>query len=409
VRVTLLRARAALAAAATSLWRHRLRSSLTMLGMVFGVGAVVAMLAVGRGEAEEAQARYGRLGVRNLVLESVRPVGAGASGAWAVEYGLTRQDVAAVAATVPGLSRVVARREVAVEARNGGRRVPAVLAGVDPDWPEVAGLSVERGRWLSPADDGNVCVLGAGLAESLFVGESALGATLRLGGDAYRVVGVAAPSADEDATAFVPLPAALSRLGGLLVTPGSGQVTRERVEVHRAVAQARTAQDVPSAAAALRRLLRTRHPSGDAVLVVPLELLEQAAAARRDGAIVLGSIAAISLLVGGIGIMNIMLASVTERTREIGVRRALGASRRAVVRQFLAESLLLSGVGGAVGCLLGVALPALVTGLFSIRTEVTPGALALALGVSAAVGVAFGLYPAVRAARLDPVEALRHG
>jgi putative ABC transport system permease protein len=409
--------------AAKSLWRHRLRSFLTMLGIIFGVGSVVAMLAVGEGESQEAQERFGRLGVRNLIVRSVKPpepTAASTTRSWVIDYGLTQKDIRAVRETVPHVARVTARRDFPTRLWNGGRSLMGLLIGVEPNYRDIANVVVARGRFLEEGDDSNVCVLGSSVAETLFVGEDPLAGTVRVASDYYRVVGVlekrgtapasgAGASGDEDTAAFVPIDAHVSRIGSLLASGGSGQMTRERVEVHQMIAEAETAEDVPATASALRALLEHRHGKRDDVRVtVPLELLEEAARTKRNSAIVLGSIAAISLLVGGIGIMNIMLASVTERTREIGIRRALGARRQDIVRQFLAETVLLSGSGGAIGCLLGVLLPYLITEFFGMKTEVVPSFVVLALSVSAAVGVVFGLYPASRAAGLDPVEALRH-
>ncbi len=218
----------------------------------------------------------------------------------------------------------------------------------------------------------------------------------------------AGASGEEDTAVFVPLTAALERFSPLIQVRSSGSRTNERVVLHQLVMEVGDVEQVPAAAGALRSLLGKRHPKQDVRITVPLELLEEAARTKRLFTLILASIAGISLLVGGVGIMNIMLANVTERTREIGVRRALGARRRDIVGQFLAETLLLSGIGGALGIGLGVALPALITKFTDMATVVTVPSLVLAFGVSAGVGIVFGLYPASRAADLDPVEALRH-
>jgi putative ABC transport system permease protein len=421
--VILYRARRLVRLAAKSLWRHRLRSFLTMLGIIFGVSSVIAMLAVGEGESREAQERYGRLGVRNLIVRSVKPpepTTASTQRTWVVDYGLTQKDVDAVRETVPGVSRLTARRDFPTKLWNGGRNVMGFLLGVQPDYAEVTNLVVERGRFLRPQDEANVCVVGAAVAEALFVGEDPLLGTVHAASDYYRVVGVlarrgtapasgAGASGEEDAGVFIPLQASLARVGSVLASGGSGSFNRERVEVHQLIVEARTVDDVPATSKALRTLLDRRHGKRDDVrLTVPLELLEEAARAKRTSAIVLASIAAISLLVGGIGIMNIMLASVTERTREIGIRRALGARRKDIIRQFLAETVLLSGSGGVIGCLLGIAFPLLITHFFGLQTAITPFFIALALSVSVLIGIFFGLYPASRASRLDPIVALRH-
>jgi putative ABC transport system permease protein len=419
------RARRVVRLAAKSLWLHRLRSLLTTLGMVFGVGSVVAMLAIGEGASRDAQQQYLRLGSRNLIVRSVKPPESGSASAmrtWVIAYGIQRDDVAAVRETVPHLARVVARRDIPMDLWNGGRKVTGSVFGTEPDYAAVTNLRVEQGRFLT-AEDGrtkkNVCVLGAAVAEGLFPAANPLAGSVRVGSDYYQVVGVvgrrgtapasgAGASGEEDTAIFVPLQAAIERFSPLIQVRASGSRTNERVEIHQIVAEVDRVEAVPAAAGALRSLLTKRRPKEDVRITVPLELLEEAARTKRIFTIILASIAGISLLVGGIGIMNIMLASVTERTREIGIRRALGARRRDIITQFLAETLLLSGAGGLIGLGLGVGLPALITKLYGMATEVTPTSLALALAVSAATGIVFGLYPASRAADLDPVEALRH-
>jgi putative ABC transport system permease protein len=339
-----------------------------------------------------------------------------------VAYGLDREDLAGVRETVPGVARVVARRDIPMDLWNGGRKITGAVFGAEPSYREVTNLRLEQGRWLTEEDGRtrqNVCVLGAAVAEALFPGSDPLSGSVRVGGDYYRVVGVdgrrgtapasgAGASGEEDTAIFVPLEAALERFSPLIQVRASGSRINERVELHQIVVEVASLDEVPAAAAALRSLLAKRHPKGDVRTTVPLELLEEAARTKRLFTIILASIAGVSLLVGGIGIMNIMLASVTERTREIGIRRALGARRRDIIVQFLAETILLSAVGGAIGLGLGVGLPYLITRMFGMATVVTPTSLALALAVSGATGIVFGLYPASRAASLDPVEALRH-
>ena len=411
--------------ASKSLWLHRLRSLLTALGMVFGVGAVVAMLAVGEGASRDAQQQYLRLGSKNLIVRSVKPPessSASATKTWVVSYGLTLDDLEALKETVPGLARIVPRRDVPMDLWNGGKRVTGSVFGTVPAYREVTNLVVERGRFLTEEDGRarkNVCVVGAAVADGLFPAGDSLGGSVRVGSDYYQVVGVVArrgtapasgagASGEEDTAIFVPLESALERFSPIIQVRASGSRINERVELHQIVAEASSVDTVSPAAAALRALLSKRHPKQDTRLTVPLELLEEAARSKRLFTLVLACVGSLSLLVGGIGIMNIMLASVTERTREIGIRRALGARRKDIVLQFLAETILLSGGGGAIGLVVGPTIALVISRAFDVGTLVTPMSLAVAFSVSAGVGVVFGLYPASRAAGLDPVEALRH-
>jgi putative ABC transport system permease protein len=403
-----------------SLRLHRLRSLLTVLGIVFGVGSVVAMLAIGEGASREAQARIQRLGSRNLLLASVAPPAGeqvGQSVQRVLEYGLDRADVSRIRDTIPSVSGVVARRDIPKELRFGTRRVDGTVVGTDAAYAEVARLQVVAGRFLAPPDVEDrrpVCVLGSGVAERLFGPRDPVGTLLAAGTEPFRVIGVLAPrgeaqagAAETDLAVFVPLEATDERYGETISSMRSGTFSLERVELHHVIVEAESTEAVPRVAEALRALVGRWHPRDDVRLTVPLELLEEARRTKREWTLILGAIAAISLLVGGIGIMNIMLASVLERTREVGIRRALGARKRHIVVHFLAETVLLSVGGGLLGLLLGIAIPIAITRFFAMSTHVTPESLVLAFGISALVGVVFGLYPAARAAELDPVEALR--
>ena len=411
--------------AGKSLRLHKLRSLLTALGIMFGVGSVVAMQAIGEGASRDAQLQYLRLGSRNLIVRSVKPPessSASTQRTWVVVYGLVRPDVEAVRETIPRVGRTVARRDIPADLWNGSRRLTGRVFGTEPAYKDVTNLVVTAGRFLSEEDARarrNVCVLGAAAAETLFAGLDPFAGSVRVGSDYYAVVGIvgrrgtapasgAGASGDEDRAIFVPLETALERFSPVIQERTSGGRRNERVELHQILVEATDVEDVPAAASALRTLLAKRHPKEDVQLTVPLELLEEAARTKRVFTIFLLAIAGISLLVGGIGIMNIMLANVTERTREIGIRRALGARRRDIILQFLAETLLLSTVGGALGLGLGWVFPQIIESAFGMPTVVTASSMILALGVSAGVGILFGIYPAAAAADLDPVEALRH-
>jgi putative ABC transport system permease protein len=268
----------------------------------------------------------------------------------------------------------------------------------------------------------SVCVLGAEVASHLFPIYSPIGQTVRVGGNYYKVVGVMLPMAKsgkngEKATGtsggvvnriYIPLSTSRTRFGETLVKRRSGSMEAEKVALHEVTVKVDNRDEVVNVSLAIKEILERNHKKEDYEMIVPLELLKRAERTKQIFNIVLGSIAAISLLVGGIGIMNIMLASVTERTREIGIRRALGAKRRDIILQFLIETVILSGSGGLLGVVLGVAIPFFVTYFAEMVTIVTFWSPIIAFSISALVGIVFGIYPALRAADMDPVEALRH-
>lgn len=407
-----------------SIAMHRLRSLLTVLGIVFGVGSVIAMLAIGEGASQAALEQIRRMGSRNLLLSSVPPPAtdsASTSNQRVLSYGLLRADKARIEQSLPEITRVVGRRDVPVDARYGTRKVRATLMGADPETAVVSNLRIETGRFLSAADGAAkapVAVLGAKVAERLFLSRDPIGERIRVGKHGYQVIGVldargegtggtGGSGGESDEAIFTPLPTMQQRFGDTVRFRTTGSRSYERIELHRITVEADSTAAVPRIAKALERMIEDQHPDGDVKLTVPLDLLREAAETKRRYTILLGSIAGISLLVGGIGIMNIMLASVVERTREIGIRRALGARRRHIIRQFLAETVLLTSGGGILGVILGVAAPLVIRNVTDTPTVVTPISLAIAFGISAFVGVLFGLYPAAQAADLDPVEALR--
>ncbi len=410
-----------------SLWLHKLRSVLTVLGIVFGVCSVISMLAIGEGASYEAQEQIKQLGSQNIIVKSVKPPqdeSASAEQSFAIEYGLTYKDAERMAYTIPSVQVIVPMRAIRRDIRYNTRRVDGQVIGTVPWYPEIAKSRVQAGRFINAVEmqsAKNVCVLGAGIADKLFSYENPLGNAIKVGGDYYRVVGIMQekstvnPGNGGNTTVenlnyevFIPLTAAKARFGELLVRRTSGTMEFERVQLHQIIVKVDQLEQVTETAAILQTMLSLFHKKQDYELVVPLELLRQAERTKQIFNIVLGSIAAISLLVGGIGIMNIMLASVTERTREIGIRRALGAKKRDIITQFLTETVILSGSGGMIGIVIGVTIPFLITRFAHMATIVTLWALLLAFCISAAVGVIFGLYPAYRAANMDPIEALRH-
>jgi putative ABC transport system permease protein len=343
----------------------------------------------------------------------------------ALDYGLTYADGARIQSTIPGVKRVLPVRIIRENVRFGPNNVPCQVLGTLPFYPEIVGLDIARGRFLTETDErnqDNVCVLTVGLAQRLFPYQDPLQQAVKLDAFYYRVVGLvreknlpehrtqAGQTEGEplDNNVYIPLSASRSRFGEVIMRRSASGFEIEKVELHQITVQMRDTDTVETADPQIKTLLGRFHAKNDYEAIVPLQLLRQAERTKRLFNIVLGSIAAISLLVGGIGIMNIMLATVTERTREIGIRRALGAKRRDITMQFLVETVVLSIGGGLIGVIVGIMVPVVVSQLTTMRTIVTIWSVLLAFGISGAVGIIFGLYPAKAAARLDPIEALRH-
>lgn len=432
---TLAKLRRAVALGFKTLWLHRLRSLLTMLGIVFGVCSVVAMLAVGEGAGYEAQEQIRRLGSQNIILRSIKPTESeriSSEQSRISEYGLRYDDMKRIKDTIPSVTILAPGRIIRNHVWNATRRMDSEIIGVMPWYPQVRKLRVAQGRFFTPVEyEGysNVCVMSATVSDQLFPFASPLGRNVRISTDYYKVVGVVEPEAataaqngasasasgasgtsqgDYAPRVYIPLTAARNRFGETLVRRRQGTFEAERVELHEAIVQVARLEDVEETALVIDSILASQRKGRDYEMVVPLELLRQAERTKQIFNTVLGAIAAISLLVGGIGIMNIMLASVTERTREIGIRRALGAKKRDIVVQFLIETLILSGTGGLIGVAIGVAIPVAISHFAEMRTIVTLWAPILAFSISGLVGIVFGIYPALRAANMDPVEALRH-
>jgi ABC-type lipoprotein export system ATPase subunit/ABC-type antimicrobial peptide transport system permease subunit len=414
-----------------SLLLHKLRSVLTMLGIIFGVCSVIAMLAIGEGASFAAQEKIKKMGSANIIIRAVKPpedTKANVSGSGrgsVIEYGLTYKDVSRIQSTIPGIRHVLPERHIRENVRFFRNEVAGQIVGTYPLYKEISGLDPLRGRFIVDTDDlhqNNVCAISLGLAKRLFPYQDPLDQELKIGAHYYQVVGVVRETSTEekrpqsgdstglplDNNVYVALSAARSRFGETLIRRSAGSQEQERVQLHKITVQFADTGSVETAVPQIEALLNRFHTKRDFELIVPLQLLRQAEETKRIFNIVLGSIAAISLLVGGIGIMNIMLATVTERTREIGVRRALGAKQQDITSQFLVETLVLALGGGSIGVIIGIVVPFLVTQIAKMPTIVTLPSVLIAFGISAAVGVIFGLYPARAAAQLDPIEALRH-
>jgi putative ABC transport system permease protein len=410
-----------------SLAAHRLRSGLTMLGIVLGVASVIVMLAVGEAARYQALKQLEDLGASTILLRSVKPTDEPSQqqGVDLLAYGLTHTDVERLR-SLPTITALTPMREYRKTVRHLDKKLEARVVGVTPDFLRQHNVRVAAGRGIDAADEreyANVCVLGSAAAETLFPASDPLGRSVALDSPdrprSFAVVGVVAPKtlavggdgggeADFNKVVFIPFATDRTRLGREIMTLKAGSFSVERLEVSQLTVSVGAVADVPRTAKAIQSLLDQFHPRKDVAVTVPLELLRKAEETQRLFTLILGSIAGVSLVVGGIGIANIMLATVTERTREIGIRRALGAKRRDIAGQFLVESLLLSCCGGLIGTALGVGLAFAVAGLIGLPTLIRPWAPLVAFGVSVLVGLVSGVYPARRAARLDPIEALRH-
>ncbi|HOX57078.1 MAG TPA: ABC transporter permease [Candidatus Paceibacterota bacterium] len=409
---------------------HKLRSALTMLGIIFGVCSVIAMLAIGEGASYEAQEAIKRLGSNNILIRSLKPPEqarqqAGGGRGFQLKYGLTYEDAARLLGTIPGVARVLPMRIIRENVRFQRNEIPCQIIGTLPFYPEVAGASLVRGRFLAHYDEEhmeNVCVITTGMARRLFPYQDPLNHAIKINTFYYQVVGIMQERSQPeqrsqagkmegqplDNNVYIPLSTSRTRFGEILIRRSAGSFEAEEVQLHQVTVQMRDLPSVETADPQIKTMLNRFHDQNDYEIIVPLQLLRQAEQTKRIFNIVLGSIAAISLLVGGIGIMNIMLATVTERTREIGIRRALGAKKADITMQFLVETVVLAVGGGLIGVAVGIITPILVSHLTTMKTIVTLWSVLLAFSISGAVGIIFGLYPAKAAANLDPIEALRH-
>lgn len=397
---------------------HKLRSILTMLGMIFGVAAVVSMLSIGAGAQQKVMAFIEQLGVRNLIVEAneantdqelskIRKVSQGLSFA---DYRMIRQGVTGIA------SISVRKRFSPAKLIPSPQEDTPEVYGVEPSYEQIAGLRMVSGQFFS--DDENaaaapVCVLGEAAKATFFGSADALGKYVKVDDQWFRIIGVAGPQlTSQNDVAGVPN----EDLNNMIYTPVNSVIYRladedsyRKDQIDGIYLHLSPEADSASVAAVVRGILNnSHHNAGDFSIVVPAALLAEQQRTERLFNTVMVAIASISLLVGGIGIMNIMLASILERTREIGVRRAVGARQFDIVRQFVIEAVLISFAGGVLGIVFGFGMSRLIAWLAGWSTMVTAGSIMLAFVVSISVGIIFGTYPAMRAARLDPVEAIRY-
>ncbi len=403
---------------------HKMRSFLTTLGIVFGVGSVVAMLSVGEGAGKAALEQIRKLGSHNIIINSQKDVESmenSSSFSRINVYGLTWSDFDKMIDTYSHVQTVVPAKLIRKTARLGERNIELRIVGTTPEWFKLVPRDLIAGRLITQDDiekNAPVAVLTEHGARRILAADNTIGQIINLGGDAFEVVGIIKTEegqssggiqiTDSEVDIYVPIYVSRAYFGDIYVKNTSGSRIMEQVELHQIIVETDSIDNVESTAASIEHMLNLSHKKKDYKTHVPLALKRQAEAAKRTSNIVLGSIACISLLVGGIGIMNIMLASVTERTREIGIRRAIGAKKNQIIIQFLIETVVLSTIGGLIGVLVGVTIPQIIEMMSGMPTVVTMWGVMLPLLISVGIGILFGIYPAVQAANVDPIIALRH-
>jgi putative ABC transport system permease protein len=402
----------------SSLLVHKLRSLLTMLGMIFGVGAVVAMLSITAGAQKEMLSYIDLLGVNNIIIEAKEAVDRNELQARRqISPGLTFRDARAIRENVQGIEEMTPRKRFKpLKVLPKTAQEPPLLIGVESNYLKINSLKLVEGRFYTADEDARslpVCVVGESAKVLLLGYDNAVGKYIKINDTWLQIIGVLAHQATAD-----------SDVGGLEVVNRNNMVIAPlntvmrrfednnsylKDEIDGVYIKVMSGTDSMETANVVRAILNATHKdAGDFTVVVPADLLEQRRRTQFIFSVVMICIAGISLLVGGIGIMNIMLATVLERTREIGIRRAIGARQSDIVRQFLTEAVMISIVGGLIGIAFGFSLSKIIAAAAGWSTVVTVSSIAVAFGVSVGIGLLFGIYPAVQAAKLDPIEAIRY-
>ncbi len=427
-----------------SLWLHPLRSLLTVLGIFIGVASVIWLLAISKGIGDEAQKQIESLGADTIMIRTIKPPSEKMSSTGLTPYGLTREDFDLLVATVPTIRSALPIREMRRQFQFKDRKLDGRLVGCTPEYAEVTRLKIRSGHFITDAENFAMdthCVIASRVADRMFPYEDPIGQRIYMpqNKNFYLVVGVLEPKSataaiggsmaaqDFSNDVYIPIKTLQKRIGDEVRSFSASSSEGESIELNQITLRVRVVSDVKRTAELVQDALSGHDKMEDVAVVVPLELLEQARTTRAMFMAFMGMIAAISLLVGGIGIMNIMLATVTERTREIGIRRALGAKRRDIIRQFLVETSVLSLAGGISGILFGLLCGPAVYGarilanlwfakqmaglpdvVRTVQPAIVPESIPGAFFISLAVGLVFGIYPAIRAAKMNPIEALRH-
>jgi len=424
---------------------HKLRSVLTSLGIILGVAAVIVMVSIGEGNKQAALREIQALGATNIIIRSTRPPESADMGSeersFIASFGITRADLRRLEHFMSDAAHLVPLKAVGDDMSYQEKRLASQTFGTTSELIRVANLRIARGRYITDEDmheRAPVAVIGDQVATQFFPLEDPLGKEFRISDRIFRVVGVFRPvglaggagaalvGRDLNRDVHIPFTSAEIEFGDMIIRRQSGSFSGEEVEISEIYVTANSSEEVIATADRVKLIMRVEHPEMDDVeVIVPWELLENVKKTQMVWNVVLIAIAAISLLIGGIGIMNIMLASVTERTREIGIRRALGATRKHIIAQFLVETGTLASVGGVIGIISGVGISVgierLLPWLLNLRifhgfieakvqleTQVTGWSIIASFVVAALVGLVFGIYPAVVASRQDPIVALRH-
>jgi putative ABC transport system permease protein len=418
-----------------NLFLHKMRSLLTALGIIIGVLAVIVMVSIGAGSKEAAMKQLQQLGAKNILIRSIPPAETNqATGTVSriLDFGVRRADVDRLR-TLPHLAKLVPMRNTEQKVTFGGTRANATAVGTVPEVFDVVNLPLSRGRYFTQIDfeEGNrVCVIGASVAQQLFQSVDPIGQEVQIGTSGRptvicTVVGVLEPTGlrgqgqemvgrDLDEDLYFPLNVAEDTFGDMIIKMQPGSMERKNIELTDVWLRVDDIDDVEKSASIAQNILSQSHERVDYSVKAPIQILRAAEAQQRTWNFLLITIASLSLVVGGIGIMNIMLATVTERTREVGIRRALGAKRRHIILQFLIETTVITLAGGLLGVGLGVGVSMALPWAMSLvssnsyPTKVTAWSVLGSFIISGGIGIGFGLYPAYTAAQMNPIEALRH-
>ncbi len=421
---------------------NKMRTGLTMLGIIFGVASVIAMLSIGEGARQETLEQIEILGTNNIIINK-KAVSAEAKKKTDASFspGLTLKDAVSIEEINPFIEHVTPQKEMELTVIYKSKIVDGRIIGTTETYPDAYNSRLKTGNFFTAHHNevyANVCVIGSGIKRELFSFEAAVGKEIKIGDLWFRVVGVMNPKnissegaesfglSDFNLDIYIPYSTMVNKLeqldedgnqssivgGGFMMVFGSSTAqvnTIDRTSVDKLTAKIKKDVSITSAAELIERTLNRKHYGmKDYEIIIPEELLEQKQQTQKIFNVVMGAIAGISLLVGGIGIMNIMLSNILERTREIGIRRAVGATRQNVLRQFMYEAVVISVVGGVLGIFLGFILTSLITSYADWRTSITTFSVLLAFIVSVCVGLIFGIYPAKKAAEKDPIESLRY-